>query len=123
MDSRSQELEKRTLKLSGNVILLCKKVAGTPINSPIVSQLIRSVTSIGANYAEANGASSRSDFKNKIYICKKESLETCYWLQVLAEANVEVKEECRVLWKETHELALIFSKIIGSLNKIIENNK
>jgi four helix bundle protein len=116
MASKSEDLEKRTLKLSGEVILLCKKVPGTPINAPIISQLVRSVTSIGANYAEANGASSRGDFKNKIYICKKECLETKYWLQVLAEANVEVKEEGRVLWKEIHELTLIFSKIIGSLN-------
>lgn len=52
-----------------------------------------------------------------------EGLETQYWLQVLAEANLEVKDECRVLWKETHELVLIFSKIVGSLNSKIEIRK
>jgi len=59
------------------------------INNPLISQIVRSATSIGANYHEANGASSGKDFKNKIYICKKEAKETKYWLQIIAEANPE----------------------------------
>ena len=59
-----------------NIINLCKKAQKNAITLPIISQLIRSGTSIGANYCEANGASSRKDFKNKIFICKKESKET-----------------------------------------------
>ena len=41
------------------------------VNEPIIKQLIRSATSIGANYCEANNASSKNDFRNKIYICKR----------------------------------------------------
>lgn len=110
-------LESRTIKFSGEVILFARLLKKDAINLPLVSQIVRSATSIGANYHEANGASSGKDFKNKIYICKKEARETKYWLQVIAEANPEYKERCRELWQEVHELVLIFSKIILTLEK------
>ena len=90
---------------------LCRKVIKDPITIPIIGQLVRSGTSMGANYAEANGASSKKDFRNKIFICKKESKETKYWLRILATADTNLKTECRRLWQEAHELTLIFSKI------------
>ncbi len=105
------DLEERTAKFAENIIELCKKAPKTVVTLPILSQLTRSGTSIGANYYEANGASSRKDFKNKIFICKKESKETQYWLRLLAKAVDELKEECRKLWQEAHEFTLIFSKI------------
>lgn len=80
-------------------------------------QLLRAGTSIGANYCEANGASSEKDFRNKIFICKKESQETKYWLRIVAKANSIHKDEARNLYKEAHELNLIFSKIVSTLNK------
>jgi four helix bundle protein len=110
-------LEERTLKFSKDVIKLTKKIKKDIINIPLISQLIRAATSIGANYFEANGASSRKDFKNKIYICKKECRETKYWLEIIAENNLEIKEECRELWKEAQELTLIFSKITQTMEK------
>ena len=79
-----------------------------------MSQLIRSATSIGANYMEANEAASKKDFKNKISICKKESNETKHWLRMIAKANPGKKERCKVFWKEAHELTLIFAKISHS---------
>lgn len=105
------DLEERTTRFSEDIIDLCKKVPKTVITIPIINQLMRSATSIGANYCEANGASSRKDFKNKIFICKKEAKETEYWLRLLARTSEELREECRRLWKEAHELTLIFSKI------------
>ncbi len=105
-------LETRTAKFSEEIILFVQKVPKSIINNPIISQLVRSATSIGANYCEANGASSKKDFKNKIYICKKEAKETKYWLQLIFTASPENKERCRRLWKEVQELTLIFSKII-----------
>jgi len=111
------DLEERTAKFGEKIINLCKKIPQNTITIPIISQLIRSGTSIGANYMEANGASSKRDFKNKIYICKKEALETKYWLRMLANAHSKVKNDCKELWKETQELTLIFSKIIKSLRK------
>lgn len=105
-------LEERTAKFSSEVIIFVKSLKRDVVNNPLISQLVRSATSIGANYHEANGASSKKDFKNKIYICKKEARETKYWLEIIAKANEESKEEARKLWKEAHELTLIFSKIL-----------
>ena len=105
------DLEERTLKFAESVIELCKKVPQNPITLPIISQLVRAATSIGANYAEANGASSKKDFKNKIFICKKEARETKYWLKLLANATPNIKRECDICFKEAQELTLIFSKI------------
>jgi len=108
--SSKYNLEERTAIFSERIIDLCKKSPNTFITIPIVNQLIRSGTSIGANYCEANGASSRKDFKNKIYICKKESKETKYWLRMLAKCVKELIPECRSLWKEAQEFTMIFSK-------------
>lgn len=80
-------LEQRTATFSKDIISFCRIINKDAINNPIISQLVRSATSIGANYYEANGASSKKDFKNKIYICKKEARETKYWLQIIAETN------------------------------------
>lgn len=114
MNKNNYDLEERTAKFGENIISLCKKASKDNIVNPIAVQLVRSGTSIGANYGEANGASSRKDFKNKIFICKKESIETKYWLRMLAKAEENLKEECKLLWKEAQELTLIFSKIAKS---------
>ncbi len=105
------DLEERTTKFSENIIELCKTTPKTIITNPILNQLIRSGTSIGANYCEANGASSKKDFRNKIFICKKESKETQYWLRILSTTTAEANEECKQLRQEAHEFTLIFSKI------------
>src|SRR3989338_310585 len=109
------DLEERTAKFGENVIEFCAKLKQDVITKPIISQLIRSGTSIGANYMEANAASSRKDFKNKIYICKKEAQETKHWLRILATATQERKDNIRKLWQESQELTLIFWKIVSKL--------
>jgi four helix bundle protein len=106
----------RTAKFGEDVIVLCKKIRPDNINKPIINQFIRSGTSIGANYCEANNASSKKDFKNKIFICKKEAQETKYWLQMLTKCNPESSGDTRKLWKECQELTMIFQKIISTLN-------
>jgi len=97
------------------MIELLSSIRKSEINKNLISQLIRSATSVGANYCEAIGASSRNDFKNKIYICRKEIQETKYWIELVAKSNSEEKEHLRVLWKEAHELTLIFNKISSTL--------
>lgn len=109
------DLEKRTSKFGENVILFCKKLPQDTITKPLISQLIRSATSIGANYMEANAASSRKDFKNKIYICKKESQESKHWLHMISVACQDSAKDARILWRECQELTLIFGKIVSSL--------
>lgn len=104
-------LEERTAKFSEEIISLCKRVPKNVVTLPIISQLLRCATSIGANYMEANGASSKKDFRNKIAICLKEARETKYWLRLLAKTDESLTEECRNFWKEAHEFTLIFGKI------------
>jgi len=113
---KKYDLEERTAKLGENVILFCKSLPQNLINSPIVTQLIRSSTSVGANYMEANGASSKKDFRNKIFICKKEIQETKHWLRMVVAGNPECKVRCDKLLQESQELTLIFGKIVSSLN-------
>jgi len=107
-------LEERTAKFSEDILDLLRAVKNNDLSRNIISQLIRSATSVGANYMEANGASSKKDFKNKIHICKKEAMETKYWLRMLAKVSLENQDKCRDFWKEAQQLTLIFSKIANS---------
>lgn len=110
------DLEERTTVFSENLIDFYKKCPKTVITLPLIDQGLRSGTSVGANYCEANGSSSKKDFRNKIFFCKKEGKETLYWLRLMVRALDEekLKKECQTLWKEAHELTLIFSKIASS---------
>jgi len=110
-------LEERTAKFGEGIIDFCKTTEPNAITKPIISQLVRSATSIGANYMEANGASSRKDFANKIFICKKECQETKHWLRMILKCLSDKKQEIDKLWKECQELTLIFQKITSSLRK------
>ncbi len=110
-------LEERTAKFGENIIIFCKTIKQDTITKPIINQIIRSGTGMGANYMEANSASSRRDFRNKIYICKKEIEETKHWLRMIAIAVPFKKDECRKLWQEAQELTMIFQKIVNTLNK------
>jgi four helix bundle protein len=114
-EQKQYDLEERTAKYGESVILFCRSLKGDTILNPLVSQIVRSATSVGANYMEANGASSKKDFKNKIHICKKEVQETKHWLRMISVASSENKEKARGLWKEAQELTLIFGKIISTL--------
>jgi four helix bundle protein len=98
------DLEERTARFGEAIIGLCKHIKEDNISRSIINQLIRSATSVGANYMEANGASSKKDFQNKIYICKKEVQETKHWLRMLAECGPDSKTEIRKPWLEAQEL-------------------
>ena len=92
----------------------CRSIKIDEITRTLVNQTIKAATSIGANYMEANQAVSKRDFKNKIRIAQKEANETKHWLRMIAVALPEKKEPARKLWKEAHELTLIFAKISKS---------
>ncbi len=112
-DKKVYDLEERTAKFGENVIEFCKIIPKTVLTIPIISQLIRSGTSVGSNYCEADCAESRKDFEHKLGICKKESKESKHWLRMTAKAVTELNQEAKVLWKEANELQLIFISIIN----------
>ena len=107
-------LEERLAQFAEDVIDLMKKLPKNPINQRLIPQEVSASGSAGANYCEATEAESKKDFIHKIGIVKKELKESKHWLRLLARANPEFKEDFRKLWKENHELILIFSKILKS---------
>ena len=74
-------------------------------------QLLRSGTSVGANYREANRAQSRSDFIHKIALVEKEAAETQYWLELLDESKIGNRDDRLWLLEESNELLAIFTRI------------
>jgi four helix bundle protein len=111
-DKKKYDLEERTAQFAEAIIELVKTFHQDSINSPLISQIVRAATSIGANYMEADGAESKKDFQHKISICKKEAKETKHWLRMIARANPARQDECQKLSKEAQELSLIFSSIL-----------
>ncbi len=108
------DLEERTAKFGRETIRFVARLTSSPINLPLISQIVRSATSIGANYMEADAAESKKDFQHKIAICRKESKETIHWFRMITEANPLCQEQCQKLSREAHEFVLIFSAILKS---------
>ncbi len=96
-DKKIYDLSERTAKFGVQTIIFVKAIKENNINRPIINQLVRSATSIGANYMEADCAESKKDFNHKIGICKKEAKETTHWLHMLAIAETNEKERYREL--------------------------
>jgi len=105
------DLEERTALFGEAVLQFAKKIPVNPVTRPLISQLVRAGTSVGANYCEADDAVSKKDFKNKIGTCRKEARETKLWLRMIATAEPEAKNDARKLWQEAKELHLIFAAI------------
>jgi four helix bundle protein len=105
------DLEERTALFGEAVIQFAKTIPKNPVTTPLISQIVRSGTSVGANYCEADDAVSKKDFKNKIGTCRKEARETKLWLRMIAAAEPELKAEARKLGQEAKELHLIFAAI------------
>lgn len=123
MDQKSKiyDLGERTSVFSERLIEFLKRIETIKASQIIITQLIKSGTSMGANYMEAKNGSSKKDFINKINICKKEAQETEYWLRLLKKYYPQHLDQINSLSKETHELLLIFQKIISS-SKVLKIN-
>jgi len=84
---------------------------------PIITQLVKAGTSVGANNREADDSVSRKDFRNKIGYCRKEANETKYWLRITATAVPKMKDDARELWREADELHKIFRACFRTASK------
>ena len=105
-----EQLLERTLKFSENLIKVFSSLPKSPVNKVLVNQAIRSGTSIGANYREACEAESAKDFVHKVRICKKESKETVYWLELVIRANTKFSKDIEPLKGEVIEFITVFKK-------------
>lgn len=108
------DLEERTALFGEAIIALSKRIPVSATSEPLIGQLVRSATSVGANYCEADDAGSKKEFRYRISICQREARETKHWLRMLAAAVPDMKTEARTHWQEAKELHLIFATIYRS---------
>ena len=103
-----QSLENRTKAFALEIIRFTANLPRNRTADVLGRQLLKSGTSIGANYREAGRAESRDDFIHKIGICAKESAETQYWLEIFLEGKLAAAENSERLRREASELLAIF---------------
>jgi len=104
-----EELKKRTKQFALKIIELIEIIPNSKAGHTIGNQIIRSGTSIAANYRSACRARSNADFISKITIVEEECDETLFWLELLEEANLLKKSKLQELLKEADELTAIFT--------------
>lgn len=113
---RENDLLERTFVYGVRVIKFLRTLPDDGELGPVKYQLIKSATSVGANYEEAQGASSSRDFLHKLRIVLKESRESNYWLRLIKALDHE-SEELNLLIQESKELKNIFGSIVVKLCK------
>ncbi len=111
------DLEDRTARFGEMVIKFARKVPRDPITQPLISQIVRLATSVGANYCEADDAHTKREFRHRICLCKKETRETMHWFRMMVAASPPVRDEARRLWTEAKQLHSIFVAIIRTARK------
>ncbi len=116
-----KDLSERLLRFAIDVIKFLRSLPNTEEYKIIKRQLIKSSTSSGANYEEAQGGSSRADFLNKTRISLKEMRESNFWLKVtngILEDNLEkLIPECQRLIQESKQLKNILGAICANTDK------
>ena len=106
------DLEERTARFGEAVIAFAKRVPVNVVTMPLISQLVRAATSVGANYCEADEADSGKEFRYRIGVCKREARETKHQIRMIVAADHELRDAGRPLWQEAKELTLIFAAIL-----------
>jgi len=112
MEKRKYDLRDRAIKFSTAIIQFSQQIFTTPITLPLVAQLVKSATSVGANLCEADCAETKKDFIHKMGICNKEAKETIYWLHTIGNVLPDWKSKTEILLSEATELQLILAAII-----------
>ena len=115
--AKVRALEKRTRQFAIRIIELANELPETQAGKTVAQQIIKSGTSIGANYREANRARSWADFKSKIDIVVQEAAETQYWLEVIVEAEMLSWDWVQCYYEECSELLAIFTAVSHSTSK------
>jgi four helix bundle protein len=104
-----EELKVRTKKFALMIIKLIEKLPNKQVGRTIANQIVRSGTSVAANYWVVCRDRSNADFISKITIVEEECDETLFWLELIAEANLLKKEKLQDVLKEADELTAIFT--------------
>ena len=106
------ELKNRTKEFALRIIRLTESLPKTTTASVIGKQLLRSGTSVGANYRSACRGRSKADFAAKLGIVLEEVDECGYWMELLIDSGIVSEEKINLLYKEADELTAIFTSSI-----------
>ena len=117
---KPHDLNDRTLEFSARIIKFTESLPRNQSGQIISRQLLRSSSSIGANYRSARRSKSLRDFINKLKIVEEESDETLYWLQLLLKTKLTDPEDINSLIKEADELVAIFVTSINTAKANLE---
>ena len=120
---RQFDLEERTARFGEGVVTFAKTIPFSPVNSPLISQIVRSSTSIGANYCEADDAVSKKEFFQKIGTCKKEARETKHWLRMLAAAEPDRKKKSACSGRKRKSFTLSSPRFSIAVEKAKEKSR
>ncbi|MCC9018599.1 four helix bundle protein [Flavobacterium sp. F-126] len=101
------------------VIDLAEKMPSTNVTRSITNQMVRSGTSVGANYRAVCRARSDKEFVAKMNIVLEEADETLFWLEIIREKEWIDKSELEIVWKEGNELTAIFVSSLKTVNNRI----
>jgi four helix bundle protein len=118
----NEEIRERTIEMAINVREALMSVVVKSIDRPIVNQLIRSSSSVAANYRSATRGRSDAEFYSKMCIVVEESDETLFWIDYFIRIKVLKEEECKRLRDEIDQLVRLFSSIRRKMKEKIENN-
>ena len=114
--TRTFELEKRLMKFGFDVIKMIRILPKNDENKIIGRQILRTSTSSGANYAEAIYGQTRQEFFHCLSICRKESNETLYWLEMLLLTNSNLASSLNPLIEENRQILRIFISSIKTIH-------
>jgi four helix bundle protein len=105
----NEDLKNRTKQFALRIIKLGKSLKGDDIDRILLKQLIRSATSVAANYRAAIKAKSKKDFVYKLNVIEEEADESYFWLEIICEAEIIKAEKLFLLIREAKELTAIFT--------------
>jgi len=108
-EMNAEEMKERTKRFALSVLKFAESVPGTMEGVILAKQLIRSGTSVGANYRAACRARSKAEFASKLQIAQEEADESAYWIELLNESGIASGNQWEVLQKESNELTAILT--------------
>lgn len=122
-DTMGEDLKKRTKQFTVTIIRIVASLPQTVMAQVIGKQLLRSGTSVGANYREANRSRSSAEFISKLGIVEQELAETEYWLELVEASGIKKTEDLTRVNKETQELLAIIVSSIRTARRNVKRTK
>ena len=118
----SEDLKNRTKAFALRIVALVAALPKTMVGDVVGKQILRSGTSVGANYRSASRARSKKEFLSKITVVEEEADETLFWLEILSESRILPPAKLREITREADEITAIFTTIGKETKRNLNNN-